>query len=308
MTINVSKLSFIELQNLLLPIKEKCPYPINHQDIDNYQQDIRQLLSLEGINSMPDVYTCQVYIHLNIWEFTNWEDVYERYTKDHEKNKINFYVLMGREQCICGQHCLHRFRIIFNYRHMHVGCVCINKDIFFSLRFKQYKKKVKPIYVLNKQYYKYVMYQAFKRFKFYKSKPIILKRINTMIRRPLYNAFHKLKMKPIVKPIVEPIKPIVKSIVKPIVEPIVKSIIKPIVEPIVQSIVKPIVEPIKGICVCGKKCGKYPRCSICEIEHKKTLPYTCKCGVKSSYICCYKCKQDRSMVLIYKNLTIYSHT
>ena len=91
MTINVSKLSFIELQQLLRPIKEKCPYPINHQDIDNYQQDIRQLLSVEGINSMPDVYTCQVYIHLNIWDFKNWEDIYERYTKDHEKNKIMFY-------------------------------------------------------------------------------------------------------------------------------------------------------------------------------------------------------------------------
>jgi hypothetical protein len=289
MTTKVTKLSFIEIQNLLLPIKEKCPYPINHQDIDSYQQDIRQLLSVEGITSMSDVYTCQVYIHLNIWDFTNWEDVYKRYTKDHEQNKIMFYALIhGKEQCLCGQHCLHRFRIIFNYRHMHVGCVCINKDIFFSLRFKQYKKKVKPIYVLNKQYYKYVMYQAFKRFKFYKSKPIMLKRINTMIRRPLYNAFQKLKMKHIVKPIEpKPIEPKPIELIQPIVKPIEP---KPIVKPI-----KPIE---KGICGCGKKCGKYPRCSICEIEHKKTLPYTCKCGVKSSYRCCYKCKQGMSLVII----------
>jgi len=287
---NISKLSFIELQNLLLPIKEKCPYPINHQDIDNYQQDIRQLLSVEGITSMPDVYTCQVYIHLNIWDFTNWEDVYERYTKDHEKNKIMFYALIGgREQCICGQHCLHRFRIIFNYRHMHVGCVCINKDILFTDRFKLYKKKVKPIYVLNKQYYKYVMYQAFKRFKFYKSKHIILKRINTMIRRPLYNAFQKLKMKPIVKPI---------ELIQPIVKPIEPKPIEPKPIELIKPIVKPIVKPIKGICGCGAKCGIYPRCRICEIEHKKTLPYTCKCGVKSSYVCCYKCKQGISLIII----------
>ena len=170
MTTNVTKLSLIKIQNLLLPIKEKCPYPSNHQDIDGYQQDVRWLLKGQGITSMPDVYTCQVYLHLNIWDFTTWEEVYERYTKDNVENQLKFYPLMGREKCICGQDCLHRFKLQFNYRHMHVGCVCITKDIFFSIRFKLYKKKVKPIYVLNKKCYKYVMYQAFKRFKFNNSK------------------------------------------------------------------------------------------------------------------------------------------
>jgi hypothetical protein len=57
------------------------------------------------------------------------------------------------------------------------------------------------------------------------------------------------------------------------------------------SIKKPFLQVEKGICVCGKKCGIFPRCLSCEIEYKETLPYTCKCGVKSKYKCCYKCNQ-----------------
>jgi hypothetical protein len=294
MTTNVTKLDFLKVKPILISIKEKQPYPVNHQDIDTYQQDVRWLLKANKITNKGDVYACQIAMHVHLEDFTSWEEINTYYKNDYLLNKIHFYHLLFNEKCTCGHMCKERFRFEFNRHYVHVGSFCINKHEIVGPYFKKYMKGIKRIITFITQYYKkyckYLIYKAFKRFKFNNSKKILLKYRDKIVRRPLYWAFLNIKMKPkpIVKPIVKPIES--KSIVEPI-KPIVEPI-KPIVEPI-----KPIVESIKGICVCGKKCGKYPRCSTCEIEHKKTLPYTCKCGVKSSYRCCYKCKQGISLVI-----------
>jgi hypothetical protein len=262
MTSNVTKLEFLKVKHILLSIKEKQPYPINHQDIDTYQQDVRHLLKINHITNKADVYACQVALHVQLEDFTTWEEINEYYTMDYEQNKTHFYPLLGDAKCMCGKDCSSRFRVQFNHHYINLGSACINKDEIVGDSFKRYKKVVKPIYKLNKQYYKYVTYQTFKRFKFYKSKPILLKYRDKISRSPLYLAFLKMSV------------------------------------PLYWAFLQPIVKPIKGICGCGSICGKYPRCSICEIEHKKTLPYTCKCGVKSSYRCCYKCKQGICLVVI----------
>jgi len=254
---NITRLEFLEVKPLLLSIQGAVSYPKNHQDIDTYQQEVRHVLKVNGISNKADVYACQVAIYGDIYNFTTWEEINEYYTMDFEQNRIQFYPLLGDAQCMCGQVCTHRFRVQFNNRYMHVGSICINKDEIISGSFKRYRNKVKPIFKLNKQYYRYVMYQAFNRFKFNNSKITLLKYRDKIAHRSLYFAFQKLKMKYIVKPIV------------------------------------------KGMCgTCAKPCGKYPRCSPCEVEHKKTLPFTCKCGVKSRFKSCFKCKRGISLVII----------
>ena len=281
LTTNVTKLEFLKVKPILISIKEKQPYPINHQDIDTYQQDIRWLLKANKITNKGDVYACQISMHVHLEDFTSWEEINTYYKNDYLLNKIHFYHLLFNEKCTCGHMCKERFRFQFNGHYVHVGSFCINKHEIVGPYFKKYMKGIK--YIINfitkyyKKYCKYLIYKAFKRFNFNNSKKTLLNYRDKTVGRPLHNAFQKLKIKPIVKPIVEPIKPIV-ELIKPIVKPIVKL--------------------IKDICVCGKSCGKYPRCSLCEIEYKKSLPYTCKCGVKSSYRCCYKCKQGISLVII----------
>jgi hypothetical protein len=198
---NRTRLLFIEVKPILIEIKEKCPYPINHQDIENYQQEVRHLLKLKKITNKGDVYACQVALHVNINDFTTWQEINDFYTTDYEQNKIQFYPLIDEvAKCVCGQDCIHRFRFTFNEHYLHVGCICINKDEIVCSRFKQYKNKVNRIYKLLVSYYKYVLYSTFKRFKFYKSKTILLK-------YTAYKAFQKWKSKPIQPKLIHLIQP-----------------------------------------------------------------------------------------------------